>query len=170
MSFGPLVTLMLLAYILFLGVVLTLWFILSPGRKPDVQENAQNAERDEAELQSDTRRERLTRAEERSAKRSARVYAGSNDEVRGANARVEVNRARETRKEDVETNRRTWGTGARIKTRDTKTRDSETRDRDTKARDEGAKRAPAPSPAATKKRSSDAFEDFIRSKNDDFEF
>ena len=166
MPFGPLVTLMLLVYLLFLGVVLTLWFALSPGRKPDMQEDAR-----QDEAARNTQRERPTRAEERSARRSARVYAGSNDEVRGANARAEVNRARET-SEEVETNRRTRGVGARTRTRETRTRDSGTRDegtRDTKA-DEGAKRTPASSPAATKKRSSDAFEDFIRSKNDDFEF
>ncbi len=171
---------MLLVYILFLGVVLTLWFILSPGRKPDVQKNVQkdareNAEQDEAEFWS-VQRERPTRAEERSAKRSARVYTGSsNDEVRGANARPETNRASETRRERVETNRRARDTGARTRTSDTRARGSEmrdagTRDRDTKTRDEGAKRTPAPSTATTKKRSSDAFEDFIRSKNDDFEF
>ena len=179
MPFGPLVTLMLLVYILFLGVVLTLWFILSPGRKPDIQENVredvQNAEQDEAEFWN-LQRERPTRAEERSAKRSARVYAGSsNDEVRGANAKA--NRASETGREKVETSRRAWNTGARTRTRDTRARNPETRDagtrdteRDTEARNEDAKRTPAPSTATTKKRSSDAFEDFIRSKNDDFEF
>ena len=183
MPFGPLVTLMLLVYILFLGVVLTLWFILSPGRKPDTQENVredvQNAEQDEGEFWN-LQRERPTRAEERSAKRSARVYAGSsNDEVRGANARAEVTRTSEPRREKVETNRRAWNTGARTRTRDTRARNPETRDagtrdrdteRDTEARDEDAKRTPAPSTATAKKRSSDAFEDFIRSKNDDFEF
>ena len=168
MPFGPLVTLMLLVYVLFLGVVLTLWFALSPGRKPDVQEDARQKDTRQDEANRNTQRERPTRAEERSARRSARVYAGSNDEVRGANARAEVNRVRETR-EEVETNRRTRGVGARTRTRETRTRDSGTRDRDTKA-DEGAKRAPTPSTATTKKRSSDAFEDFIRSKNDDFEF
>ena len=123
MPFGPLVTLMLLVYLLFLGVVMTFWFILSPGRKADAREDRERAQPQQ--------RERLTRAEERSYRRSAGDYAPYRDSERGANREAEAGRG-----------------------------GSESRDRE---------RAPA-STATSKKRKNDAFEDFIRSKNDDFEF
>ena len=141
MPFGPLVTLMLLVYILFLGVVMTLWFILSPGRKPDARENTRESTRRDDDPWRD-QQEKPTRAEERSYKNSAKVYAGpNNDQVRGANVRAHS-------------------------TRDAGTEDAGKRE----TRDDNAERPPARSTASSKKRKNDAFEDFIRSKNDDFEF
>ena len=135
MPFGPLVILMLLVYILFLGVVIALWFALSPRRKPDVQEEPQ--------------RERFTRAEERSY--NVRTYAGGgNDAVRGAN---------------VSTARRTRPSSARAQTR-ADAESSSTGARDTRARNTETQKPTKPE----KKRKNDAFEDFIRSKNDDFDF
>ena len=146
MPFGPLVTLMLLVYILFLGVVMTLWFILSPGRKPDAQENTRESTRRDDNPWRDAPREKLTRAEERSYKNSARVYADpNNDQIRGTNVRAHS-------------------------ARDAKTRDAGTEDAGKRTRDDSAERTPTRSTATSKKRKSDAFEDFIRSKNDDFEF
>ena len=113
MPFGPLVTLILLAYVLFLGVIVTLWVVISPRRKPKRESRIQ-------------KQETAPPIEERTRRDRSRVYtAKSNDEVRGA--RVVVQREPDT------------------------------------------KSAPASTPRP-KKRSNDAFEDFIRSKNDDFEF
>ena len=132
MPFGPLVTLILLIYLLFLGIVLTLWFVLSPGRKGEREIGRREAMRDETESERGARGARKrTPAEQR---RAPGVYA-RNDEVRGANAR-----GADTR-------------GAKTST------DSAGADASTKT---PAKRAPA--------KKNDAFEDFIRSKNDDFEF
>ena len=112
MPFGPLVTLILLAYVLFLGVIVTLWVVISPRRKPKRESRVQ-------------KQETAPPVEERTRRSRSRVYtAPSNDEVRGARV---VQREPE------------------------------------------AKSAPASTPRP-KKRSNDAFEDFIRSKNDDFEF
>ena len=143
---------MLLIYALFLGIVLTLWFALSPGREPDAQETRRDRQDDPW---ADLQRERPTRAEERS-RGAARVYADSNDGVRGANARPQANL---NRVEDVGRETRTRNTGA-----------EDANIEDTRTEDTNAKRPPARSPATTKKRERDAFEDFIRSKNDDFEF
>ena len=126
---------MLLVYILFLGVVIALWFALSPRRKPDVQEGPQ--------------RERFTRAEERNY-RSVRTYAGGgNDSVRGANAST----ARP----------KPSSTGAQTRAN---AESSNARARDTRARNTETQKPTKPE----KKRKNDAFEDFIRSKNDDFDF
>lgn len=133
MPFGPLVTLILLTYLLFLGVILTFWFALSPGRNADGRETKREDVENEVEDA-----QRLTPAERR---RAPSVY--TRDEVRGANARGVGPRGADAKGEEIRVSA------------------------DSRSAETGANVSVAKS---TSKKKNDAFEDFIRSKNDDFEF
>ena len=164
MPFGPLVTLILLIYVLFLGVIMTFWFLLSPRRKPDTEP-----------------RQRDYEAEER-YEGPARAYASSNDTLRGANAsRVKRSDNTATITENTEARERRLNASERVAERNSterdavrgresgRTKDASTRGkREVEPKDREARDTDQTRP--TQKRKSDAFEDFIRSKNDDFDF
>ena len=150
MPFGPLVTLILLIYLLFLGIVMSVWFVLSPGHKVDEREVEKREVDGRVSREAESERvayQRPTPAEQR-RQSSPGVYArAKNDEVRGANAR------------GIST---TNTSAASTDTRGADTRGVDTRGTNTRGTNAPAKSAPA--------KKNDAFEDFIRSKNDDFEF